>query len=377
MKELDEHETNIEKFACAGCGVKLQSTDSKKLGYIPPSALEKELLTCQRCFKITHYNEITPVEMSDDDFLRILHKIGESKGLVVKIVDMFDFNGSWLKGLPRFVGSNPILLVGNKVDLLPQNLNLNKMKNWLQQSSKELGLKPIDVMLCSAAKGINIPELMGAIDHYRNGENVFVVGATNVGKSTFINRILKNIGLNEDQFVTTSRFPGTTLDLIDIPLNDGKALYDTPGIINRDQMAHYITEQELKIISPQKPIKSKVYQLDAGQTLYFGGLSRFDFVKGEHQSFVCYVSNLLPIHRTKLEKADELYEKHLGEMLAPPSGESLKSWPKLVRHTFKVPSEPTDIVFSGLGWVTIKGPGAIIEAHAPQGVGVSMRRALI
>ncbi len=367
---------NQEEMVCAGCGVHLQTADKDQIGYIPASALEKEVLTCQRCFKITHYNEITPVEMTDDDFLKILHKIGESKGLVVKIVDMFDFNGSWLKGLPRFVGNNPILLVGNKVDLLPKNINLSRMKNWMQQSAKELGLKPIDVMLCSAAKGIQIPELMEAIDHYRRGENVFVVGATNVGKSTFINRILKNIGLSEDQFVTTSRFPGTTLDLIDIPLEDGKALFDTPGIINRDQMAHYVSEKELKIISPQKPIKSKVFQLNAEQTLFFGGLSRLDFVKGEHQSFVCYMSNLLTIHRTKLEKADDLYQQHLGELLSPPSGASLEHWPQMVKHSFKIPNQATDIVFSGLGWVTLKGSGAIVDAYAPKGVSVSIRRHL-
>jgi ribosome biogenesis GTPase YqeH len=374
MKEVQD---KLVDTPCAGCGVKLQSVDKNKIGFIPPSALNKEVLVCQRCFKITHYNEITPVEMDDSDFLKILHKIGETKGLIVKIVDMFDFNGSWISGLPRFVGQNPILLVGNKVDLLPKNMNLNRMKNWMQQSSKELGLKPIDILFCSAERGTGIEELLEAMDQYRNGENIYVVGSTNVGKSTLINRILRKFGVNEDQLVTTSRFPGTTLDLIDIPLDDKKSLFDTPGIINRHQMAHYVTDQELKIISPIKPVKPKVFQLDDKQTLFFGGLSRLDFVLGEHQSLVCYMSSLLPIHRTKLEKADELYANHLGEMLTPPAKEHLDKWPKLVKHSFKVPKEPTDIVFSGLGWVTFKGDGAIVDAYAPKGVAVTLRRALI
>jgi ribosome biogenesis GTPase YqeH len=376
MKETKQ-DTGLAQLHCAGCGVLLQTENKDKSGFIPLSARGKEVLTCQRCFRITHYNEVTPVELSDDDFLRVLHKIGESKGLVVKIVDMFDFNGSWISGLPRFVGENPILLVGNKVDLLPKSLNLNRMKNWMKQSAKELGLKPVDVLLCSAAKGIGIPELMEAMDEYRNGQDVYIVGATNVGKSTFINRILKNVGAKDEQLVTTSRFPGTTLDMIDIPLDDGKSMFDTPGIINRHQMAHYVTEEELKIISPIKPIKSMVFQLNDQQTLFFGGLSRLDFVKGEHQPFVCYMSNLLTIHRTKLERADEVYEKHLGEMLSPPGPAQLESWPKLVKHSFKVTNEPTDIVFSGLGWVTLKGTGAIIDAYAPKGVAVTIRRALI
>ena len=44
--------------------------------------------------------------------------LGTQKGLIVKIVDIFDFNGSWLPGLHRFVGNNPVLLIANKVDLI-------------------------------------------------------------------------------------------------------------------------------------------------------------------------------------------------------------------------------------------------------------------
>lgn len=374
MKEMTQ---DVEHNYCSGCGVQIQTEHQDKAGYVPASALTKDRIVCQRCFKITHYNEVPPVELNDDDFLQMLHSIGESKGLVVNIVDMFDFNGSWITGLPRFVGKNPILLVGNKVDLLPKNMNLNRMKNWLQQSAKELGLKPVDILFCSAEKGIGIDELIEAMDVHRNRENVYIVGATNVGKSTLINRILKKFGVGEDQLLTTSRFPGTTLDMIDIPLDDGKALFDTPGIINRHQMAHYVSEKDLKIISPDKPIKPKTFQLNDQQTLFFGGLSRLDFVKGEHQPFVCYMSNLLNIHRTKLEKADELYANHLGELLTPPMKDHLEGWPKLIKHSFKIPAQPTDIVFSGLGWVTLKGNGAIVEAYAPEGVAVTLRKALI
>ncbi|WP_202080722.1 ribosome biogenesis GTPase YqeH [Caldalkalibacillus salinus] len=362
---------------CAGCGIKIQTENKDKAGYVPASALKRERIVCQRCFRMTHYNEVSPVELTDDDFIQILNQVGESKGLVVKIVDMFDFNGSWISGLQRFVGGNRVLLVGNKVDLLPKNINLNRMKNWLQHSAKDLGLKPIDVMFCSAEKGTGIQELMQAIDRLRRGQDVYVVGATNVGKSTFINQILTQLGVDKDEHLTTSRFPGTTLDMIAIPMDDDRALYDTPGIINRHQMAHYVTPEELKIISPSKPIKPKVYQLNDGQTLFFGGLSRLDFVQGNRQSFVCYVSNDINIHRTKLEKADELYQNHLGEILSPPGKAESSDWGPLTKHTFKISEQPTDIVFSGLGWVTLKGEGAVIDAYAPKGVAVSVRRSLI
>lgn len=362
---------------CSGCGAEIQTEDEQKAGYVPPSLLEKEELICQRCFRITHYNELARVEMNADDFLEILHQIGETKGLVVKLVDMFDFDGSWISGLSRFVGQNPILLVGNKVDLFPKNTNLDRMKRWMKHSAMDLGLRPVDVLLCSAQTGTGMEEVIQAIEDYRAGENVFVVGVTNVGKSTFINQMLNRMGVKEAGRLTTSRFPGTTLNMIKIPLDDGKALYDTPGVINDSQMAHYISEKDYKIVFPHKRINPKVYQLYDRQTLFFGGLARIDFVKGKRQSFVCYFSNQLTIHRTKLEKADQLYAKHLGEMLSPPRKETLDSFPKLVKHSFNIPNRPTDVVFSGLGWVAIKGSGATISAYAPEGVSITLRDALI
>ncbi|MBM6619222.1 ribosome biogenesis GTPase YqeH [Bacillus suaedaesalsae] len=365
-----------EAYKCIGCGVSIQTENEGQLGYAPPSALTKEVVICQRCFRLKHYNEVQDVSLTDDDFIKILNGIGTRDALIVKLVDIFDFTGSWLPGLHRFVGSNDILLVGNKVDLLPKSIKHNKVIHWMKQESSELGLKPKDVFLISAEKGLGIEELVQAIEEYRENKDVFVVGSTNVGKSTFINRILKQYG-GEKELITTSHFPGTTLDIIDIPLDDDSSLIDTPGIINHHQMAHYINKADLKYITPKKEIKPKIFQLNPEQTLYFGGLARIDFVSGERQPFVCYVSNELDIHRTKLEKADELYNNHLGELLSPPRKEDIENFPALQAHAFTIREEKVDVVFSGLGWVTLQAPGTRIVAHAPKGVGVSVRRSLI
>lgn len=365
-----------EQYVCIGCGVKIQTENRDEIGYAPKSSLEKDEIVCQRCFRLRHYNEVQDVNLTDDDFLKILNGIGERDALIVKIVDIFDFNGSWLPGLHRFVGNNPVLLVGNKVDLLPHSVKPNKVINWMKHEAKELGLKPVDVFLVSSEKGHNIKEVTEEIEKYRNGKDVYVVGCTNVGKSTFINRILKEVAGAED-VITTSHFPGTTLDIIEIPLSDGKALIDTPGIINHHQMAHYVDKRDLKIITPKKEIKPKVFQLNEGQTLFFGGLSRFDYISGGRHSFVCHFSNEILIHRTKLEGADEFYSKHVGELLAPPRPEQLETFPPLVRHEFTIKEGKTDIVFSGLGWITVNEPGAKVAAYVPKGVHTLLRKSLI
>src|SRR5699024_648980 len=101
--------------------------------------------------------------------------------------------------------------------------------------------------------------------------------------------------------------------------------------------------------------------------------ARLDFLKGEKQSFVCYFSNELPIHRTKLDNADELYENQLGKLLSPPS---IKSRQLLVKQTYNITETGTDIVFPGLGWVTIRGKATII-AHSPESVAVSVRQSFV
>lgn len=367
---------NVNNLHCIGCGVAIQTDRPGELGYTPRSALEKEEIICQRCFRLRHYNEVQDVELSDQSFLDILHAIGNTDSLIVKIIDIFDFNGSWIPGLQRFVGKNPILLVGNKADLLPKSTNTNKLVNWMKKQAKELGLSPLDVLLVSAAKGNGIQEALAEIDSLRQGKDVYIVGCTNVGKSTFINRIIKTAAGGND-VITTSHVPGTTLDMIEISLDDGKSLVDTPGIINHHQMAHYVSKKDLKIITPKKEIKPRVYQLNENQTLFFGGLARFDYIKGGRRPVVCYLANSIDIHRTKLEKADELYEKHAGEMLQPPGKEELENFPELARHEFKLKDDKMDIVFSGLGWITLKEQGAQVAAYAPKGVSVLLRPSLI
>lgn len=366
-----------EQVHCQGCGVEIQTEKKHELGFTPASALTRDVIICQRCFRLKHYNEIQDVSLTDDDFLKILNGVGETDSLIVKIVDIFDFNGSWLPGLPRFVGDKKIILVGNKVDLLPKSANHNRLTQWMRSSAKELGMKPDEVAFISASKGHGVEELATLIDEYREGKDVYVVGCTNVGKSTFINRLIKNFTGDNQDLITTSQFPGTTLDLIDIPLDDGSSIFDTPGIINHHQMAHFVGEKGLRVIQPKKEIKPKVFQLNEKQTLFFGGLARFDFISGERHSFVCYVSNDIHIHRTKLEKADELYVNHLGEMLQPPFEGEDENFPPLVKHEFTIKEEKTDVVISGLGWVTINEPGIRVAAYAPRGVGISLRKSLI
>ncbi|WP_311079111.1 ribosome biogenesis GTPase YqeH [Paenibacillus polymyxa] len=363
---------------CSGCGITVQTTNPELPGYIPEKLLTREPVICQRCFRIKNYNETSSVTVDQDEFLKLLSQIGDKDALVIHIVDIFDFEGSLISGLQRFVGSNPVILAVNKTDLLPKVTNWNKVRNWVQKQAKEQGLRTEEIVLCSAKKNQGFDRLLDVVSELRGNRDVYVVGATNVGKSTLINRLIRDYS-DMEQELTTSRYPGTTLDMVNIPLDDGKHIIDTPGIVYPWRFSEIVSRQDLSAIMPDKPLKPAAYQLDAGQTLFFGGMARFDFVEGQHQSFTCYINGGLKIHRTKLERADQLFADHAGELLSPPTRDQLAEMPEWTRHEFRVPRKsPSDIYISGLGWIRVNSEnGALIAVHAPRGVRVLLRPALI
>lgn len=361
---------------CEGCGIVLQTADSGQVGFIPEKALTRDVVLCRRCYRIRHYGEMGSVKQDPDAYLKRLDEIAERDCLVVLVIDLFDIAGSWIPGLVRRIGNHPLLVVANKVDLFPPSVKEGRLKEWVFQLMNEMGFQPADVVLCSAERGLNIDQVMQAIEFCRNGRDVYMVGTTNVGKSTLINRLLKKNGGVEEEIITTSPYPGTTLDAIRISQGDGKYLVDTPGIVRNDRMSEWVSPGELKEVVPSGTIKPKVYQLNEKQTLFFGGLSRFDYVSGKKQPFVCYLSNRLYIHRTKLEQADALWEKHRGKLLSPPRDPS--TLPPLKKHVIHLKgTRKEDIVISGLGWIAVGKEKAWIEVRVPEGISVSTRPSII
>ena len=333
-----------ETLKCIGCGAPLQSENKNAPGYVPEHNLFREDVICRRCFRLKNYNEVQDVGMDSEDFLNLLNGLSDRSGIIVNVVDIFDFEGSFINALKRIVGNKKIILVANKLDLLPKQINHRRVKEWLKRSAKKYGL--------DAEKGWGIEDLLTAINQNRDHDDVYIVGTTNVGKSTLINKLIE-LSVGEKDVVTTSRFPGTTLDMIDIPLDETSFMYDTPGIIQEHQMTHLVTEKELKTIIPKKEIKQRVYQLNESQTLFFGGLARIDYVSGGKRPLICFFSNDLNIHRTKTEKANELWKNQLGDLLTPPNNVSNFNLKDIKAVRLETGKEKRDIMISGLGFITI------------------------
>ena len=86
-------------------------------------------------------------------------------------------------------------------------------------------------------------------------------------------------------------------------------------------------------------------------------------------------SNEIIIHRTKLERSEEFFEKHKDDMLILPIESEREKMGKLVRHKFIVDGNK-EISISGLGFVAIHGK-LVVEVVTYENIKVSMREALI
>ena len=364
-----------QELKCYGCGAVIQNEDEKHIGYVPKNAMNNEHVLCQRCFRLKNYHTLQESHLTKDDFLEILQGIGEKDCLVVYMVDLFDFNGSLIQGLMRHISYNDVLVLANKRDILPKSVKERKLEHWVRRQLKEEGIKPLDVIVTSGKKNMHLDEIFDAIEEYRHGRDVYVVGVTNVGKSTFINALLKHYAEDQDQnLITVSEFPGTTLNLIEIPLDAQSKLYDTPGIINDSQMTHLIRQKDLQKIIPQSELRPMVYQLQPEQTLYFGGLGRIDFLAGQSGNFVCYFSKNLKVHRTKTIKADDLYNRHQTLVYEVDGIDDIH---QMKSYEFTLPKGKSDIVISGLGFVSVDGDHIKVRVMVPPQISVFIREAII
>lgn len=322
---------------CFGCGTNLQNIDIEKEGYTKD--LNKEL--CERCFRIKNYNDYKPVIKDNNDYFKILEEINKTNDLVLLVVDILNISDEIYDIIKKM--SNDKLLVLTKRDLLPKDLYEEKILKYLN-------LNIIDKIIISSNKNYQLDLLMEKINKYKKSKNVYVVGLTNAGKSTLVNKIIYNY-TDISKEITTSNLPSTTLNTIKIDINDDLCLIDTPGILDKGNIINYISPDKIKKIIPSKEIKPIVYQIKVKQTFIIDEICRIDIEPDN--DIVFYLSNNLNINRIYKE-SNELLD--------------------LQKHQIEV-SNKADIVITGLGFIKVMKK-ASLTLYTLKGVKVYVRPSL-
>ncbi|KAJ2726690.1 nitric oxide associated protein 1 [Coemansia sp. Benny D115] len=399
----------------SGDSAKITGDEAKSYDSITASRLRKraeqgrDRIICQRCYKIMHHNTVEhhwkQDIVSDPRALKFLRY--RSNLLVVVVCDIFDLPGSMIPNLGEIIGnSRPVIVVANKADLLPKDYHAERVTMWFRQFARDLRLNVQAIHLVSSLKNIGTRELAADITkHRQSGQDIYMVGRANVGKSELINALLRISMGGYKHKVLASHVPGTTMGLSGIPLRyfvkalvptEGARpqdrqtyLYDTPGVFSNKSLVSILNNEELKLAMCNKRLTPFTYILNRGQSVMLGGLGRIDLVDGPDYVYVTIFSNIRP-HFTRIQRAIELTQKmENGEQtfLRPPVGdaERLKSFPKqelAVEHTFEGThrrNATLDVTFAGIGWIAITGkfPTATIQVFTPNGMGVNVRPPLM
>ncbi len=321
---------------CIGCGVILQDTNKDKEGYTPN--LNNNL--CERCFKIRHYNEYKYIDKDNAYYKQILKQIEKENNLVLLVTDFLN-----LEHLNTLNITSNIILVISKRDIISRNIDETKLLDNIK-----LNLNIKEKLIIGTKNNYHLDELYNAIMKYKTSNKVYVIGYTNAGKSTLINSFIKNYGNNEN-FITTSNLPSTTLDLIENKINENLILIDTPGLLDEGSVFD-IYHNSLNKIIPKKEIRPINIQVKIPQTIYIDDIAKI-YIE-QNNSLIFYMSNDLNIRRVykKLIKNDDLKE-----------------------YTLNINSKE-DLIIKGLGFIRFSKK-SIIKLYLKENVKYVIRKSIL
>lgn len=355
---------------CEGCGAQIQHEDEKKPGYIPLDVLnrrkaEGKQILCQRCFRARHYGKLEPVRITRD-FLKDLKNIIEDFEVVIWVLDITDFEGSYNDSLKQTLSGKKKIILVNKIDLLPRAVTVQEIKDWVRQRLEDEKIE--DILITSTVKKYGIRKVASELSHFKK---VLFVGATNVGKSSLV-RALTGADLS------VTPFPGTTLDLIKTKM-DNTIICDTPGIVTNDRLIDLLPPDCQKRIL-EKRFSRMTFKPQKGKVIFVGGMCRLypDFDTQFLPIFQIFASEGVKFHTTDSKKADDLLSRQYGRLLVPPCSPGSPSMDSFSwkEHRFDLDVNE-EVAVAGLGWISVKRGPFMVRVIVPEKVSVEKRIALV
>eukprot|EP00242_Pyramimonas_sp_CCMP2087_P010112 CAMPEP_0198205970 /NCGR_PEP_ID=MMETSP1445-20131203/9494_1 /TAXON_ID=36898 /ORGANISM="Pyramimonas sp., Strain CCMP2087" /LENGTH=627 /DNA_ID=CAMNT_0043878475 /DNA_START=46 /DNA_END=1929 /DNA_ORIENTATION=+ len=373
---------------------------------IPKKPEARKDVVCTRCYNLRHYGRISKDGTSAVETLLpsfdFKQQVGvkllacKSRAVVMLVVDLADFDGSFPREVVKVLREMPdvqVMLVVTKLDLVPTVATLLRLEKWVRMRAKAGGLvQPDGVHIVSNTTGAGLDVLLAQLEKLcgKKGE-VWVVGAQNAGKSSLINALTGHKGGNmaTKAHVTAAALPGTTVGCIQLNevLPAPHKVWDTPGVLQAHQITTRLHTAELQMVLPRRRLKPRTYRIPKGSTLHMGGLVRLDVVDcpGATMYLTVWASSDVCVHLGKTEKAEALFEQHIGGLLTPPIGDvaRIAELGELTKHDVFVEGmdykqSHMDVAIAGLGWIgTAVAGGANLRVWAYPGVSVTTRAALI
>ena len=270
---------------CIGCGSLLQSIDKNKTGYIITEKLN-DAKYCERCFKITHYNEklIVPLKGINN---HIINEINKDNKYVFFLIDFLNINTETINTF-KSIKNNKTLVI-SKLDIIPKNIKQPLIINWLK---KEYGIEE-NIIFISSKKNLNTGSISNVLER-NNQKQGYILGYTNAGKSTLINKLCIENNITNN-IITTSMIPNTTLDFIKIKLNDNLTIIDSPGFTFEATIYNDNEFELIERINPKSFLKPITHQTKEITSIIIEDKIRI--TPGNKNSLTFYMSNQIKLNK--------------------------------------------------------------------------------
>ena len=299
---------------CIGCGAELQSIDKTLPGYIDASNIEGKDY-CERCFKIINYNYKSSLHL-DNINKYVLDTINKDNKYVLYLIDFLNLNTETINTFKSI--KCPKTLIITKIDIIPKGIKEENLVNFIRE---EYNIED-DIALLSSRSNVNTSVIYKILED-NNYKESYIVGYTNSGKSTLLNKLKAKNGKGSD--ITVSLIPNTTANFIEIDLEDIK-LFDSPGFVLNKTLYDDDEYDLIKRINPASSLKPITMQTKDNMILNLE--DKLYFNTDNSNSLTFYISYNL--------KLDKLFNKDIKNST-----------------TLDI-KDNTDIVIKSIGFINIK-----------------------
>ncbi|AGJ90743.1 ribosome biogenesis GTPase YqeH [Mycoplasma putrefaciens] len=331
--------------SCLGCGSVLQNQDKLQAGFVE----NIDHAYCLRCFKIKNYNQLVSNEIAVGEFFDRIQRLVDQADedlIFYYVLDVFDIEGSRIAEIEKVIKKHTVKLVINKIDLLPKSVKLSKIKNYISKLFANTSLNNADILLVSS-KTLNLAEPLFSEIQNNNQYQQYFIGASNVGKSSLINKMLELSNLSPR--IVVSNFLNTTLEFICIRLDANTVIYDSAGITRSNSISNLMDQKFLKYCYFKQELKQFSYRLSSNNSIFFAGVAWFDYQSETKTDFHIYVNKNINLHRTQTNNAIDYWKKNHKVLIPHISSQKINTYQ--FSFTKNDLNQEFDISISGLGWI--------------------------
>ena len=369
---------------CYHCGAILQCEKPDEKGYIIPESLNRatpiQIIYCDKCFEtMKAFNNSQLDQEVDQEILKVLDDAYATDAYIVWVVDLFSFNGTLNKEIADKVKKLSVTVIGTKRDLFPSNVKDESLVAYINERFNEYGIKPASVRLMGNTNKMDAKEYIDAMNKARKGHDVYMIGNLTSGKTSIINRALKGFENKTTRQIKTIKYPGTHLDVLEIPLSRSSFFYELPGISQTTSAVGKLEKDVAKQIVPKKDVKMVQRSMAPGDALMVGSLAAFEVLKGKSANYRFYAAEGVETRKVSSKKLDESISENNVRRSVRPVSERLVSFLDYDMFEYAMENDKKwhDIAIEGLGWLSFVAQGQIIRVRFPKGVAIKESQAKI